>query len=170
MALPTLDARMKGSLLLICALQQSSRTHWRLGAGTMMNSVIARKGLPACRDDEQSPLERPMPPVPVAVSYWRQGLAVAPSLAPTVAPPPRDTVVETKGLAGMPGAMQLRLPKTNPNQPSGPKVSATDPALIVPVIASPAEIFRARELREQLKKRYSDRPSQPCSLWCVGID
>lgn len=135
-----------------------------------MNSVIARKGLPACLDDEQVPLERAMPLLPVVVSYRPHGLAVAPSLTPTVAAPPRDAVVETKGLAGMPGAMQLRLPKTDPKQPSGPKVSASDPALVVPVIASPAEVFRARELREQLKKRYMDRPSQPCSLWCVGID
>ena len=134
-----------------------------------MNSVIARKGLPACRDDEQSPLEA-MPPMPVAVSYRRYGLAVAPSLTPTVALPPGDAMVETKGLAGMPGTIQLRLPKTDPNHPSGPKVSASDPALVVPVIASPAEVFRARELREQLRQRYSDRPGQPCSLWCVGID
>ena len=136
----------------------------------MMNSVIARKGLPACRDDQPSALDAAMPPVPIAVGYRRQGLPVAPSLTPTVAPPPQDAVVEMQGLPGMPDAMQLRLPKGDPNQPSGPKVSASDPALVVPVIASPAEVFRARELREQLKKRYSDRPSQPCSLWCVGID
>jgi len=134
-----------------------------------MNSVIARKELPACCD-EQGPLERAMPLVPVAVGYRRQGLAAAPSLTPTVAPPPRDAVVEMKGLAGMPCALQLRLPKTDPNQPSEPKVAPSDPAFVVPVIASPAEVFRARELREQLKQKYLDRPSQPCSPWCVGID
>ena len=137
--------------------------------GTMMNSVIARKGPPACRNDEQSPVEA-MPAVPVAVSYRRYGLTVAPSLTPTVAPPPRAAVVETKGLAGMPGTVQLRLPRTDSHQSFGPRVSASDPALVVPVIASPVEVLRARELREQLKKRFTDRPSEPCSPWCVGID
>jgi hypothetical protein len=158
---------MKGSLLSICAPQQNKLDPLEAWAGTMMNSVIARKAPPECRDDEQSPLERAMPLLPVAVTYRRHGLAVAPSLTPT---PPRDAEVETKSLAGMPATMQLRLPKTNPNQPYGRKASATDPALVAPVIASSAEVLRARELREQLKKRYSDRPSQPCSLWCVGID
>jgi hypothetical protein len=136
----------------------------------MMTSVIARKGLPACRGDEQTPLQRAMPPVPGADSDRRHGLAVAASLTATVAPPPRDAVVETKGSAEIPGAMPLRPPKTHRNQPSGLKVSASDPALVVPVIASPAEVVRARELREQLKQQYSDRPSQPCLPWCVGID
>ena len=136
----------------------------------MIKSVIARKELPARRDDEQGPLERAVPPLRVAASYLRHGLPVAPSLAPIVAPPTRDAVLEVKRLAVTPGSMQLRQPKTDPNQLSRHKASASDPALVVPVIASPAEVFRARELREQIKKRYSDRPSQPCSLWCVGVD
>lgn len=60
--------------------------------------------------------------------------------------------------------------KMDPNQPSGAKAFVSAPALVVPVIASPEEVSRARELREELKKKYLNRPSQPCSPWSVGID
>jgi len=55
-------------------------------------------------------------------------------------------------------------------QPARAKSLVSDPAFVVPVIASPQEICHARELREQLKKKYLNQTSQPCSPWCVGVD
>jgi len=66
--------------------------------------------------------------------------------------------------------VQTQLPETDPAQRSRAKASASDPSLVGPVITSPADILRARELREQLKKKYLNRPSEPCCLWCVGAD
>ena len=68
------------------------------------------------------------------------------------------------------GGVQQRLPETDPNRISGAKVFASDPALVVPVIASQDEISRAREIRQQLRKKYLGGPSEPSTLWCVGID
>src|SRR5438093_2425479 len=85
----------------------------------------------------------------------------------------RDAAVDALGGSTMPASargVQRRLPEANPNQPSIAKAFASDPSLVVPVKASLEEVVLARELRQQLKKRYLDRPSQPCSLWCVGID
>ena len=66
--------------------------------------------------------------------------------------------------------VQRRWLGVDPNQPSWSKALGSDPSLAVPVIASLAEVLRARELREQLKKKYLNCPTQPCSLWWVGID
>lgn len=127
------------------------------GVGTV-NNFVARKGLPASRrDNGRDLLVRAMRSVRVAVGGLRHGLAVEP----------------TPGGPAMPAsarAMQRQWPETPPNQPAENKASASDPALVVPVIASPEEVLRARELREQLKKKYLDRPSQPCSPWCSGVD
>jgi hypothetical protein len=49
-------------------------------------------------------------------------------------------------------------------------MSATDPALVRPVIASPQQIEQARELRERIRNKYLNREGQHCALWCVGID
>lgn len=137
-----------------------------------MNSLIARKCPPACRDDEQAPLERAISVALVAVSGPRHGLAIEPTLPATANPPTRDPTLDTNGSA-MPASAsvaQRQWPGTDPNQPSGSKALGSDASLVVPVIASAEEVLRARELREQLKKKYLDRPSQPCSVWWVGID
>src|SRR5271169_5204151 len=87
--------------------------------------------------------------------------------------PTRDAAVDTKGGSAMPApvrGVQRQWPGTDPNQLPGAKAFASDPGLGVPVIASPEEILRAREIREQLKKRYLDRPNQPCPPWSVGVD
>jgi hypothetical protein len=81
--------------------------------------------------------------------------------------------VDAKGGSGISAserAVQPRWPEPEPDQLPAVKAFLSDPSLAAPVVASPAEVIRARELREQLKKKYSNRPSQPCSLWCVGID
>ena len=141
-----------------------------------MNNLVARRNLTACRNDEQGLLEPTVPAMPsalVAVSGLRHGLAMEQTLPPTADPATRRAVVEMKGVSGMPasaGVLQRQWTGTDPNQPCKLQASASDPGLVVPFIASPAEVSRARELREQIKKRYSNRPSQPCSLWCVGID
>src|SRR5271169_5223361 len=98
---------------------------------------------------------------------------LAPSDAATADLPTRDTVVDTKGGSAMPApvrGVQRQSPGTDPNQRPEAKAFASDSGLGVPVIASPEEILRAREIREQLKKTHLDRPNQPCSPWSVGVD
>jgi hypothetical protein len=131
-----------------------------------MNDLIARKRPPACRDNGAGPAKRTMQPKLCAVSGVHPGkdstvLATPDQLA-------RDAAVEAQGGSAMPASprgAQRRLPEADPNQ-----AFASDPSLVVPVIASLEEVLLARELRQQLKKRYLDHPTQPCSLWCVGID
>ncbi len=151
----------------------AARTDARGQWGWMVNSLIALKYLASCRDDEQGPLQRAMPPALVAVSGLRRGQAMEPTLSPTAAPPTRDSSVDTHDGSAMPATArgaQQRWPETDPNQPSGPLALTSDPSLDVPVIASPEEVFRARELREQLRKKYLNRPSHPYSRWCVGVE
>jgi hypothetical protein len=84
----------------------------------------------------------------------------------------RHAAVDALGGSTMPASargVQRRLPAA-PNQPFIAEAFASDPSLVVPVIASLEEVLLARELRQQIKKRYLDRPSQTCSLWSVGID
>ena len=117
-----------------------------------MNNLIARKFPPASRDNEQGCLDWTMPSTLVAVRRLDHGsLREWPLL--TADPTTLDSLVEMKC-----------------DQRSGPETLANDPSLVAPVIASPEEVFRARELREQIKKEYLNRPSQPRSLWCLGID
>ena len=139
--------------------------------GRTVNSLIARKCPPPCCHDKQGPLEPATPLALVAVSGLRRGLVMEPPL-PATAPPTQDPALDTNG-STMPASacgVQRRWPETDPDQPSASKALGSDPSLVVPVFASPAEVFRARELREQLKKKYLNRPSQPCSLWWVGAD
>jgi len=138
-----------------------------------VNSLIARKCPPPYHDDEQGPVDRAMPPALVAVSDLRPGLAMEATLPPVADATTEDSAVDaTRDPAPLPSArgVQQRWAGTDPNQLFGSKTLAGDPSLVVPVIASPEDVFRARELREQLKKKYLNRPSQPCSRWCVGID
>ena len=136
-----------------------------------MNSLIARKVPPACRDDERGLSERAVPPVLVAVSGLCHGLAMEPTLPPTTNPPTLDSAVDAKsGPAMLALARDVQWPGGDSDQRSGSKALASDPSLVIPVIASPEEVFRARELREQLRKQYLNRPSQPRSHWCVGVD
>jgi len=67
-------------------------------------------------------------------------------------------------------AAQPQWPGTDPNRPSRAGAFASARGLKVPVIASPGEILRAREIREQLRKIYLDRPVRTLAPWCVGID
>ncbi len=165
-----LDARLMELLRLICAMQQAivalAANRW------MVNSLIARKFPPASRDNEQGPLDRTMPSGLVAVSGLDHGLAMDPTL-PTFDPPPLVSAVEMNCGSAMPASArdaQRQWPGTNADQRSESKTLTNDPSLVAPVIASPKELFRARELREQIRKEYLSRPSQPRSLWCVGID
>ena len=134
-----------------------------------MTDLIARKRLPACRDDDAGTVKRTMQPALRAVSgLHHRSLVVDTTVLAT-----RDAAVDALGGSTMPASasgIQPRLPEANPNQPSIAKAFASDPSLVVPVIASLEEVLLARELRQQLKKRYLDRPTLPCSLWCVGID
>jgi hypothetical protein len=131
-----------------------------------MNNLIAWQGPPACRDDGADQSKRAMPSAPVAVSGIRHRLEVDWTALPPAA-------VDPKGgspISASADVVQRRLPETDPNQTSRASAFASDPSLVVPVIASLEEVLLARELRQQLRKRYLDRPIQPCSLWCVGID
>jgi len=136
-----------------------------------VNSLIARKLPPPSRDDDEAALERAAPLALVAVSGLRQGSAMEPTLH-VAAPPTPNPAVAANG-ASIPGSVfgaQRGWSGTNPNQPDGPKAPGSDPSLVVPVIASGAEVSLARKLREQLRKKYLNNPSQPCSPWWVGID
>src|SRR5208282_3834552 len=98
---------------------------------------------------------------------------LASSEAATADPPTRDAAVDTKGGSAKPASVrgaQRRWPGTAPNQPSAIEAYAGYPDLVLAVIASPEEVLRAREIREQLRKKYLDRPSKHCFLWSVGID
>ncbi len=55
---------------------------------------------------------------------------------------------------------QRQGPETDPNQPPGAVAFAAARGMDLPVIASPEDIVRAREIREQLKKKYLDRSSE----------
>ena len=151
---------------------QRSGSRWE---GTL-NNLIAWRDPSACHNNEPCLLERIVPAMPsplAAVSGLCHGLAMEQTLPPTADSATGHAVVDMKGVSGMPasvGAVQRQWTGPDPNQPCEFQASASDPDLVVPVIASPAEVFRARELREQIKKRYLNRPNQPCSPWCVGID
>ena len=149
----------------------------RLGAsrliGRTVNNMIAREDPLARRDDGQDLLERTTQPAPVAVSGLRHCLSGDSTVLGIPDQRTGDPAVDMKFGSAMPASapgVQRRLSETDPNRPSRVKNYASDPSLVVPVIASPQEILRAGELREQLKKRYLNRPSQPPSLWSVGID
>jgi len=47
---------------------------------------------------------------------------------------------------------------------------ALDSAFAPFVTASIEEILQAQSLREQMEKRYLNRPAPPVSLWSVGAD
>ena len=143
----------------------------------MVKSLIALKDPAACRDDAQDPLETALASALVVTSgLLPHGLALEPTL-PAADPPTGDATIEVgKGrsrihcIAASTRGVQGQWPGADPEQPSGTKAFVNAPALVVPVIASPEEVSHARELREQLKKKYLNRPSQPYSLWSVGVD
>jgi len=127
----------------------------------MMTDSIARKSPPACRDDGQNQLERAMQPALYSVSGLHHRSLVV------------NSTVDSRGESAMPASargVHRRLPEADPNRPPIADPFASDPFLVAPVIASLEEVLLARELRQQIRGRYLDRPSQPCSLWCVGID
>ena len=134
-----------------------------------MNNLIAWARSAARREDGQDPAERG---ALVTVSGLHH-LAVGSTVLASANQASRDAALDTNDGSAMSASargVQPRLPETDPTQPTRAKTFASDLSLVVPVITSPAEILRARELREQLRKRYLDRPSEPCCLWCVGVD
>ena len=139
-----------------------------------MNVLIARKSPPACCDDEAGPVKRTMRPALCAVSgVHHRSPAMDSTVLASADELMRDAAVDALGGTPMPASargVQRRLPAADPNQPLSAEAFASDPTLVVPVIASLEEVLLARELRQQIKKRYLDRPSQTCSLWSVGID
>src|SRR5438093_8179121 len=121
-----------------------------------MNNLIAWAHPAACREDVQDPVERSTTPSLGAASGSHR-LAVDSTVFATADRPTGDAAVDTKAGSAMsasPRGVQPRLAETDATQPSKAKSFAGDPSLVVPVIASPAEILRARELRQQLKKKY----------------
>jgi len=136
----------------------------------MMKSLIAWKDPAACRDDAQDPLERALAFALIVTSgLLPRGLALEPTL-PAADPPTGAATIDGSAIAASTRGVQAQWPGADPEQPSGTKAFVNAPALVVPVIASPEEVSHARELREQLKKKYLNRPSQPYSLWSVGVD
>ena len=139
-----------------------------------MNVLIARKSPPACCDDGAGPVKRTMQPALCAVGgVHHRRPAMDSTVLASADELMRDAAVDALGGSTMPPSalgVQRRLPAADPNQPFSAEAFASDPSLVVPVIASLEEILLARELRQQIKKRYLDRPNQTCSLWSVGID
>jgi len=91
----------------------------------------------------------------------------------TADPLPPDGSIDAKDASATPvsaPSLKHERPTADPKQVSRSRVPGGDPRLVAAVIASPEDILRAREIREQLKKEYSDRPNQPSSLWWVGVD
>ena len=121
-----------------------------------VNSLIAQQFPPASRDNEQRHLG---PDHAVGYRQSRGSWSGIGTDVPTADPPSLDSAGEMKSGSAMPASAR-----------GGSKSLADDPGLVVPVIASPEEVFRARELREQIKREYLNRPSQHDSLWCVGVD
>ena len=131
--------------------------------------TVVGKAPATCRDDELGSLELAPPTALISVN----GRANGPVLPPRTDPPKRDSSVDAKGgsAAREPArSAQRRSPGTSPDERSASWAFDSDPGLVVPVIASPEEVLRARELREQLKKEYLDHPGRPCLPWCVGAD
>ena len=138
----------------------------------MLNDLITPKQTTACRDDGRDPWELAMQSALCAVRCVDHRSLVE-STVLAIDQLARDAAIDARGGSAMPASargVQRRLPEVNPNLSPRAEAFAGDPSLVVPVIASLEEVVLARELRQQLRRRYLDRPSQPCSLWCVGID
>jgi hypothetical protein len=136
-----------------------------------MNSSMPRKGRLAYQRDDEEALDRPRLCALVVLKGLRQDPAVDSNLSATADVPAHAAAVSAK--VESPASTRAgRRPSHGIDalQPAGDKTFAGDPAFVVPVIASPQEIRYAHELREQLKKKYLDQPSRPCSPWCVGVD
>jgi hypothetical protein len=136
-----------------------------------MKRLIPRKGRLAYRHDDEEPLERPRVCALVAVNGPRHDPAVDAKLSATTDAGARDAAgnAEVESLAST-RAVEGSSHRIEAIQPRGASRFVSDPAFVVPVIASPQEIRHARELREQLKKKYLNLPNQPCSPWCTGVD
>src|SRR5271165_6566985 len=83
--------------------------------------------------------------------------------------PAPDAAADTKDGSATPtsaSAVRSQWPGTDPNRPSRASAFAGARGIEVPVIASPGEILHAREIREQLRKRYLDHPGKPHAPWC----
>jgi len=138
-----------------------------------LNDSITPKQTSACRDDGQDRWERAAQSALCAISGVHHPSLIVDSTELATDQLTRAAAVDARGGSAMPASArgaQWRLPEADPNLPSRAEASASDPSLVVPVIASLEEVLLARELRQQLRRRYLDRGSQPCSLWCVGID
>ena len=138
-----------------------------------LNDSITPKQTSVCPDDGQDRWERATQSALCAISGVHHPSLIVDSTELATDQLTRAAAVDARGgsatSASARGA-QRGLPEADPNVPSRAEAFASDPSLVVPVIASLEEILLARELRQQLRRRYLDRGSQPCSLWCVGID
>jgi hypothetical protein len=128
--------------------------------------AVARKETPDGRDEDEGSSKRAASAPVVDLG----GLAVGPVPAPTTHLPMRDSSVDAQGASASARGEPQRWPGTNREQGSASHAAGTDPSLVVPVIASQEDVLRARQLRDQIRKEYLNRPGQPCSLWCVGAD
>ena len=145
-----------------------------MAANDLMKILLDRGGPPVRLEDEQDPRGFSMPTVPlVTTARVRNSVTAESATCATVEQTTRDRAIDADdGLAvpASPRSVQPPLSEKNPNQTFSAKPFVNDSSLVVPVIASPDEILRARELRQQLKKKYLNQPSEPSSLWCIGVD
>src|SRR5271166_4808432 len=113
-----------------------------------------------------------------AASYGRTQAGMRPrnshesySLDEAAHRPAPAAAVETEDGLAIPApasAAQPQWPGTDPHRPSGAAAFAAARGVKVPVIASPGEIVLAREIREQLRKRYLERPVETRAPRCVA--
>lgn len=68
------------------------------------------------------------------------------------------------------GAAEPQWPDTDPSAPSRASAFASARGIQEPVVASPEEMRRAREIWEQLRKRYLDRDAESGAAECVDTD
>lgn len=133
-----------------------------------MIGVVVRKAPEASRDDDQGSPQRARLTALVAVNGVAEGRAPPASTHSST----RDSSVHTKGRTAAGDAVRNAQRPSAGTLPAERSASSAldDPSLVVPVIASPEDVLRARALRQQLRKQYLDRPGRPCLPWCVGAD
>ena len=165
----SLDARIEELLTSICAMQQRDgwvAAKWRW----VVIGAVVRKTPAAVRDKNESSSQPANCPPLVAIGSSH---AKGPGPASQTDLPRGEPVVHTQGTSVLPVSANgepQRSPGTNQEQCSASDAAGSDPSLVVPVIASQEDVLRARQLRDQIRKEYLDRPGRACSPWCVGAD
>src|SRR5437867_349152 len=135
-----------------------------------MNKSMARRRQLRCRDEEEACGKQPVRPERVVADEARRARAVD-----AKSPPVDDASRKAGAVVPMTKVVELPAAMRVPAWPGPPPAyraesREVDPAFAAPVTASTEEILQARRLRLQLEKKYLNRPIQPCSLWCVGVD